>query len=229
MTDLFRMDLHTHTDHSIDGWTPPDVLVARARAAGLDRIAVTDHGTIDGALAAQAIDPDLVIVGEEIRCADDTELIGLFLSRHVPDGLGVAETARRIRLQGGVVYAPHPFAYLTRGSEHARRALAVADVAEAFNARAFWPPWNRAATELAGRRGLRLAAGSDAHFPWEIGRAYVELPVFQSAEGLLEALARGNPVAVRTSSPVVHLGSVALHALRRMRSEKRLPSRLART
>lgn len=209
-----RVDLHSHTRRSPDAWTSPRSLVLRARKRGLYRIAVTDHGTIAGALEARTLDPELVIVGEEIRCVDETELIGLFLERHIEGGLSVEETARRIRAQGGVVYAPHPFAYRERGAEHARRALAVADVVESFNSRAFRDGWNRAAGELARRRGLPVAAGSDAHFPWEIGRGVLEVPAFRTASEFLAVLPQGRPVAVRRGSAVLHFGSIALRLIR---------------
>src|SRR5689334_6323857 len=109
---VLRVDLHSHTWYSGDSLTSPETLVRRARAAGLDRIAVTDHGAIEGAFAARGFDPELVIVGEEIRCGCGTDVIGLFLQELIPVGLSLRETASRIREQGGVVYAPHPFAYL---------------------------------------------------------------------------------------------------------------------
>ena len=67
-TQTIRVDLHTHTRQSPDASLRPAELVRRARDAGLNRIAVTDHGEIDGALEARELAPDLVIVGEEIRC-----------------------------------------------------------------------------------------------------------------------------------------------------------------
>jgi len=121
-TDL-RVDLHTHTRWSPDAVTTPSELVERAAEVGLDRVAVTDHGEIDGALEARALDPGRVIVGEEIRCACGTELIGLFLEERIPMGLDAREVARRIADQGGVVYAPHPYAYARRPRRKARVAL----------------------------------------------------------------------------------------------------------
>lgn len=181
---------------------------------GLDRIAVTDHGVIRGALEAREIDPERVIVGEEIRCRCGTELIGLFLREHIPSGLPVEETAERIRGQGGVVYAPHPFAYPRAAGRRALRALAAADLVEVFNSRAFRPSWNRAATEAAASRGLPVAAGTDSHFPWEVGRAYTDLPAFTDADGLRAALPHARAVGLRTASPLVHVGSVGLHTAR---------------
>lgn len=210
----WRVDLHTHTRASRDALTPPAVLVERAVRAGLDRIAVTDHGEIRGALEARAAGGERVIVGEEVSCRCGTDLVGLFLAERIPMGLPLEEAAARIRAQGGVVYAPHPFAYAGRAAWRAGRALAVADVAEVFNARAFFPPWNRRAAAEAALRGLPAAAGSDAHFPHEIGRAWTEIPPFTDAASFREALRHARPVGRRVATPLAHAASLGLAALR---------------
>ncbi len=211
---LIRADFHCHTRYSLDATTAPAELVERAAAAGLDRIAITDHGEIEGALIARELDPARVIVGEEIRCAGGTELIGLFLTERIPYDLSVEETAARIRAQGGLVYAPHPFAYARRPAYHARAALAVADIVEVFNSRAFLPTWNRRARQAATERGLPAAASSDAHFPHEIGRAYTNVPWFDDAASLRAALTDATPVGLRTASPFIHVASLSLKIAR---------------
>jgi predicted metal-dependent phosphoesterase TrpH len=212
----WRVDLHAHTSASRDGFTAPDALVRRAVRAGLHRIAVTDHGEIRGALRArEAADGERVIVGEEIGCACGTEVLGIFLSERVPMGLPIEEAAARVRAQGGIVYAPHPYAYRTRAAWHAERVLAHADVVEVFNSRAFLPVWNRRAARTAAERGLCTAAGSDAHFPWEIGRAWTELASFDDAAGLLRSLPAAVPVGRRTATPLVHVLSLSLQKARR--------------
>ncbi|MCL7964511.1 MAG: PHP domain-containing protein [marine benthic group bacterium] len=216
MTDWTSVDLHAHTSWSADARTSPAELVERAEEEGIGRIAVTDHGEIEGALVARSIDPSRVIVGEEIRCAGRTELIGLFLSERIPQGLSVQETADRIRDQGGIVYAPHPWAYAYRPARHAARSIAVADIVEVFNSRAFWQRWNRRAAESAGSEGRVMAASSDAHFPHEIGRARTALPAFEGPQGLLEALSVGQPMALTVGSPFVHVASVLIAARRRL-------------
>jgi predicted metal-dependent phosphoesterase TrpH len=211
----WRVDLHAHTSASEDGWTPPRVLVQRAIRAGLHRIAVTDHGEITGALRArEAEGGERVIVGEEIACACGTELLGIFLTERIAHGLPIAEAAARIRGQGGVVYAPHPFAYPRRAAWHAERALANADIIEAFNSRAFLPAWNRRALEAARAQDLPAGAGSDGHFPWEIGRAWTEMAPFDDAAGLLRSLPTAVPVGVRTGTPFIHVASLSLRAAR---------------
>jgi len=203
-----RIDLHLHTNYSVDGWSTPEEMVQQAIAQGLDKIAITDHETIQGALAARRLYPDRVVVGEEIHCHCGTHLIGLFLSEHVPSGLSIEETAEQIRQQGGLVYGPHPFAYITRAANRARRVLAVSDVAEVFNSRAFLVPWNSRARALARDLSLPQAASSDAHFPWELGRAFTELPEFCTAEEFRSSLREASPVGLRTGSLWLHVMSM---------------------
>ena len=207
INDVLRVDLHSHTNCSYDAVTTPCDLVERAREAGLDRIAVTDHGCLEGAWRAREIDSELVIVGEEIRCRCRTEVIGLFLTERIPMRLPMEEVVERIRDQGGVVYAPHPYAYLWKPIARARRAMAVADVVEAFNARAFVPAWNRSASRSATARRIPRGAGSDAHFPLEIGRAFTEMPAYTTAAELLDVLPQARPVGVTVTNPLYFVAS----------------------
>ncbi|MDJ0355617.1 PHP domain-containing protein [Paenarthrobacter sp. PH39-S1] len=65
-----RIDLHTHSNVS-DGTQPPAVLLAAARDAGLDALALTDHDTTDGwaeaSTAAREVGVALV-PGMEVSC-----------------------------------------------------------------------------------------------------------------------------------------------------------------
>lgn len=64
-----RIDLHTHSSVS-DGTETPAELLATARAAGLDVVALTDHDNTAGwAPAADALPPGLTLVrGAELSC-----------------------------------------------------------------------------------------------------------------------------------------------------------------
>jgi predicted metal-dependent phosphoesterase TrpH len=191
--------------------------VDSAIEAGLDKIAITDHGEINGAVEAHARYPERVIVGEEIHCRGGTHLIGLFLSDRISYGLSIRDTADRIRDQGGVVYAPHPYAYLTRATSRANEVLDVADIVEVFNSRAFLPRWNRRAATAAGKRGLPVAASSDSHFPRELGRGYTEMPEFNGAGEFLESAKQARSVGIRVGSPWLHVGSKLLAEARALR------------
>ena len=51
-----NIDLHSHTTRS-DGTLSPTALVQRARANGVDMLALTDHDVLDGLPEAQAAAP----------------------------------------------------------------------------------------------------------------------------------------------------------------------------
>lgn len=203
----WAVDLHMHTSASYDCLTKPRELVARAREAGLHRIAVTDHDEIEGALAAREADAALVIVGEEVRTAEGLDLVGLFLHRRIPPGWPFREVAEAIRAQGGVVYLPHPFdPHRGSDAEFLDEVADCVDAVEGFNARVHSREANGEARRWAERHGLPVGAGSDAHLLREVGRGRVRLPPFHDPPGFLEALSRGR-VEGRPSGRWVHLGS----------------------
>ena len=206
---MLRADLHMHTCFSRDCATPLERLVDRCVLSGLNCIAVTDHNTIQSALAVKEMAPLTVIVGEEIKTADG-DIIGLFLHEEVPPGLTAFATARRIRAQGALVSIPHPFDRFRSSvirPEALEDILPLADIVEGFNARNTLPESDRKAMALAEKHGLAVSAVSDAHTEREVGRTYVEMPEFDgTAQGFLSALRQGTLVTHR-SSPLVHLAS----------------------
>jgi len=98
-----RIDLHTHSSVS-DGTETPAELLAAARAAGLDVIALTDHDTTAGwSLAEAARPPGLTVVpGMEFSCRwfpDDQPPISVHLLAYLfdPDHPGFAVERARLR------------------------------------------------------------------------------------------------------------------------------------
>jgi predicted metal-dependent phosphoesterase TrpH len=192
-----RLDCHLHTIASGDARTTLDELAQRAQATQLDVVCVTDHHTIE---AAEALRRDLgirVIVGEEIRTPSG-ELIGLFLSERIPYVLPVADVIQRIRSQGGLVYAPHPFDPQRAGMRRpVLEALARGgdlDIVEVFNAKIAEHAHNQSASEFVVQFNLAPGVGSDAHDPEGVGAAYIEVPDFDGPGELLAALRRGRVV-----------------------------------
>lgn len=194
--DVWKVDLHSHTIYSKDCLTPTAALLARARAVGLDKIAITEHNRLDGALAAKRLDPNLVIVGEEIMTTHG-EIIGYFLTEEVPRGLSPQETIRRLRDQGAAITIPHPLDSLRRSAMRLPNVLAVIDEVdglEVLNARCVRPQDNAAAAQLARQHGKLITAGSDAHTLYEVGRCYTALPPFtDDAASFLTALKAAQP------------------------------------
>ena len=111
---MLKADLHMHTAFSLDCDTPPEVVVKRCIAAGLNCIAITDHNTIRGALEVGKLADFRVIVGEEVKSSEG-DIIGLFLEEEIPRGLSPLETVSRIKDQDGLVMVPHPFDTIRRG------------------------------------------------------------------------------------------------------------------
>jgi predicted metal-dependent phosphoesterase TrpH len=195
---LWRVDLHAHTIFSKDSLTHVQAFLGRARAVGLHRIAVTEHNRLDGALRAKELDPELVIVGEEVKTATGGEIIGYFLKQPVPKGLSPQETIARMRAQDAFITIPHPLDSLRRsamGMDETLKIIDLVDALEVRNARCVRPADNDAALALAREHGKLVTAGSDAHIPQEIGRCYMEMPPFdENAASFAAALALGVPV-----------------------------------
>jgi hypothetical protein len=190
---LIDVDLHMHTDHSSDCATPVDVLLASARAAGLGAIAVTDHNEISGALDARAKAAEFgvkVIVAEEVKTADQGEVIGLFIEEKIPRGMTLDETIAAIRAQGGLVYVPHPFDRLhaVPDYEHLLAVVEDLDALEVFNARVAISAFNEEAVRFAAKYRIVGGAGSDAHVPQGLGSVRIRMRDFDGPEEFLESL-----------------------------------------
>jgi predicted metal-dependent phosphoesterase TrpH len=191
--DWIVADLHMHTSWSHDCSTDVDELLAHAESEGLGAIAVTDHNVFGGALQAieRAHGRNLVVIpGEEIKTAEDGEVIGLFLQEEIPRGLTFAETIAAIRAQGGLVYLPHPFDRLHSIPRPATllRHLAEIDVLEAYNARLLFDAYNDEAVRFARKYNLTTAAGSDAHVLPGVGTGAVRMRRFDGPEEFLLSL-----------------------------------------
>jgi predicted metal-dependent phosphoesterase TrpH/glycosyltransferase involved in cell wall biosynthesis len=191
--DLVVADLHLHTSWSHDCQIPVADLLDQAEAQGLGAIAVTDHNVFGGALEAVELarGRDLVVIpGEEVKTADQGEVIGLFLSQEIPRGLTFGETVAAIRDQGGVVYLPHPFDRLHAIPEPVtlHRHLAQVDVLEVYNARLLFEAYNDEALRFARKYDLAMGAGSDAHVLQGVGTGAVRMRAFEGPEDFLVSL-----------------------------------------
>ncbi len=188
---LIDVDLHMHTDHSSDCATPVEVLLAEARARGLGAIAVTDHNEISGALDARAKANGLtVIVGEEVKTAEQGEVIGLFIEEKIPRGLTLEETIAEIKRQGGLVYVPHPFdrMHSVPDYEHLLAVVDDVDAIEVFNPRIAISEFNEEAVRFAAKYRIPAGAGSDAHVPQGLGSVRIRMRAFDGPEEFLQSL-----------------------------------------
>jgi len=191
---LIEVDLHMHTDHSGDCATPVDVLINTARDRGLGAIAITDHNEVSGALEARKLAEELgdikVIVAEEVKTAEQGEVIGLFLEEKIPKGLTMAETIAEIRRQGGLVYVPHPFDrfHSVPDYEHLLDMVEEIDLLEVFNPRVALTSFNEEAVRFARKYRIVPAAGSDSHVAQGLGSVRQRIHDFDGPAEFLEAM-----------------------------------------
>jgi len=203
-----RVEFHCHTNYSRDSLTSPRLLVETCRRKGIDRVVVTDHNTIRGALEAQALDPGRVVVGEEIMTTRG-EILAAFVKAEIPAGLSPQETIRRLRDQSAFISVSHPFDTFRSGSwelDDLRAILPLVDAIEVYNSRCMFPWFNRRARRFARRHGLAGTVGSDAHTALELGRATLALPPFSGPDEL-RAVIRYGLAQTRWSPPWIHLTS----------------------
>jgi predicted metal-dependent phosphoesterase TrpH len=204
----FAIDFHVHTSFSYDCPMPPKLIIELARRKGLAGVAVTDHDTVAGALAARDANrysDFLVIPGVEVK-SDQGDVIGLYVEREI-DSKRFGEVIREIHDQGGIVCVPHPI-----------RTFGATRMVEMFGAHPeidLWEMYNGRyeAADFVQARELfeRLAidcrlCGSDAHFPWDVGVFRTVLPEMPSGPKELMALSR------RATLAALPRGELALSA-----------------
>jgi predicted metal-dependent phosphoesterase TrpH len=201
---MARVDLHCHTSASFDGVAEPVAVVARALERGLTHVAITDHDTIDGALAAREGAPPgiTVIVGSEVLTTEG-DLVFLFLREALPTGLSAREAIEAGRRQGALVGIPHPYDRTRRSllrDDACEPLVDLVDWVETVNARVGRQAANRRAVELAASHALPGIGVSDAHALIEVGRTHTVMTGDPgSPEGLLAAL-RG-PLSIVQAEP----------------------------
>jgi predicted metal-dependent phosphoesterase TrpH len=131
----------------------------------------------------------------------------------------VPEVIRRIKAQGGLVYAPHPFdperAGLRNPVLEALVSSGELDIIEVFNAKIAEPTHNLAAVDFAKQFDIAPGVGSDAHDPEGIGAAYIEVPDFDGPHDMLRSLRQGRVV-----------GEYRPHAARYSRRQSAAPAAL---
>jgi hypothetical protein len=190
---MISIDFHTHTIASKDSLTAPERFVATARRKKLDRVVVTEHNGIAGARNAQALDPELVIVGEEIMTTKG-EILAAFVVEEIPRGLSPQETIKRLREQGAFISVSHPFDAWRNGAwklEDLLEITPLVDAIEIFNARCTHAADNQKAAEFARQHQLAGTAGSDAHAAFELGKARLVMPQFTGPDELRKVIRDG--------------------------------------
>ncbi len=230
--DVKRAEYHVHTAASYDSKATPQEIFDRALESGLDVLCVTDHDTIEGAIALHALAGGWlrVVVGCELTADDGSHVIGLELRDAVAERR-LPAMLERIKLQGATVVLPHPFRRgsgvfrddMRRTPEFVREVLSLADAVECFNARDSYAG-NRRSHRFALERGFPAVAGSDAHRVSEIGRVYVEYDEDRFVHGVSPRRIFFPAQVPVAQAPLMGRAMELYH-----RNERRFPPVLART
>ncbi len=213
---IMKIDMHNHTVFS-DSTATPYQLVKAGKEKGIIPI-ITDHNTMAAEKEAKEASKKLswpFIIGEEIKTSEG-EIIGLMLNEAIPRGLSPGETLDRIKEQGAISYAPHPFSFTRFGIGGNLEILGKIDIIEVINARASRITDNKA-LDFAKRNKKIMGAGSDSHWLGGFGRAYVETKDIGIAtpQGLLDAARRGRPVLAKRVSKLENLYNRIRRTLRK--------------
>ncbi|MEA2655000.1 MAG: hypothetical protein QOI23_365 [Chloroflexota bacterium] len=196
---MLRVDLHLHSNFSHDGQSTLQALIERSHECGLDRIALTDHNTVEGALDLARMAPELAIVGEEVKTREG-EVIGLFITEQLPPYLTPEKVMDLIHGMGGLTYLPHPLDR-RRANFRPERVVELADridIIETYN------PWcdaaaNAAAAKLAADLDKVVATGSDSHSARELGRSWMEIEDYEGPAEFLDRLRHARHVVTASS------------------------------
>jgi predicted metal-dependent phosphoesterase TrpH len=206
---LLRTEFHCHTIFSKDCLVQPKKLVKTCKRKKIDRVVVTDHNSIEGALRCKELDPDRVIIGEEIMTTEG-ELLAAYINKEIPQGLPPMEVITRLREQDAFISVSHPFDTHRNGhwSEvNLIQILPYVDAIETFNSRCMLPRFNHKAQEFAVEHGVPGTYGSDAHTGFELGRGNLLLPPFDDAKSLKIALKNAVVPKIILGTPFVHFTS----------------------
>jgi len=216
---MILVEFHCHTNASKDSLTQPAELIAAARAREIDRLIITDHNTIAGARLAQQIDPQLVIVGEEIMTTRG-EILAAFVQDEIPPMLTPEETIRWLRGQGAFISVSHPFDRMRSGGWREPDLLEIVplvDAIEVYNSRCMLPSFNREARRFAELHNVPGTVGSDAHAAFEVGRSLMRLDPFDGPDEMRKVIRSGVPLT-RWSPPWFHFTSRYASVRKRIKS-----------
>ena len=203
-----KMDFHVHTKYSVDSLNEPQEIMDTCRKLGLIP-AITDHSSISSFKEFRSLGFKF-IQGEECLTAERFDLTALYVTEFIKPKIPFLECLDIIKSQGALSYIPH-MCDTTRHGSGCLPGAEKADIIEVFNARCMTRGFNQKAFEFAKKNKMPMGAGSDAHFIFEIGNAYVEMEDFDidDPKALLTALKKGKisgryaPLYVRGTTSLI--------------------------
>ncbi|MDP8012347.1 MAG: CehA/McbA family metallohydrolase [Thermoplasmata archaeon] len=164
-----KFDIHVHSKYSSDGVMEPNFILKLAKKNNYDGIVITDHNSMEayGHLDRNGL---TIIKGEEVSSCCG-HILAIDIEEFIPKGLSIEETIEKIKEQGGIAIAAHPYRFWS-GLGEKNTSRNKFDAIEILNSRSFKKD-NDKAKRLSYELKLPGTAGSDAHLEHEFGRAWV--------------------------------------------------------
>ena len=202
-----RLDLHIHSQYSPDSHSSIEAILKQALEVGLDGIAITDHNSVQSysvaSKLAEELGLDLIIVpGAEIS-ASEGHLIALGTTNLSPFGIPANDVIEHVHDNGGIVVAPHPYAFFRKGIRNLQ-AIRL-DAVETFNSKHLFGLANYLANRSARHLNLGVTGGSDSHKVETIGLGYTDVNIADGADvqQILQAIKSCRSQAKGRASPLL--------------------------
>ncbi len=221
------VDLHFHS-HFSDGADAVADIAQRARQLGIG-VAITDHNTIDGAVALDSHADVLSIPGIEVTSREGAHVLlyfyqvddlKAFYAADVKPHMGptlmsslaldVEAIIRRARKYNSVVVFPHPYSATFTGiCNHSfsdlqlHRLLGMADGVEVINSENL-KRWNLKSALLGFNLDRAITGGSDGHSVQQLGAAVTYAACEPSRSAFLDAVSRKQAKVMGTESKLLN-------------------------
>ena len=199
------VDLHTHElTYSPDSHQKLEDIVAEAKKAGLDGIAITDHDSMGLKEVAEAYSKEIgfpIFVGVEYFSLQG-DIIAFGIDDFPKERINAQEFINYVHEQGGVTIACHPFRKNNRGLETLLGTIENLTCVEVLNGSTY-PEENDLAMKYCMERGFKPTGGSDSHWVNRVGIYATELDGFaRTTEELVYLIKNGTTKAVEVKGPI---------------------------
>ncbi len=192
-----KYDLHLHSYYSPCSYNPPKEILRRAKLAGLNGIAITDHHTMKAYPILKKLNKDKnfeIIPGEEIT-TQYGDVLALYIKKEIKTK-DFFEVIKETKRQGGIIIIPHPITYTRSMSMRypINKLKGKIDAIEIHNSRNT-KKLNNAAKVAAKKYGFATVGSSDGHLPTDVGNGYT---IFEG--NLRDAIKRKKTIVGGTTS-----------------------------
>ncbi len=207
-----KFDLHIHSYHSIDAFSPPGAIIKKAKRKNFG-VAIADHNVIKGSLRACQSKEVIVVPAIETFSSEGAHALFYFktagelerfyqddivpqLHPHLLMKIDIVQLIKKARKRDCLIGWPHPYETrkggcikLIKKGFKEKELMDLVDFVETMNASASKKN-NISAQKLAAKYNKTQTAGSDSHLLFEIGSVYTLIEA-NSVHDVLEAISQG--------------------------------------